>query len=123
MKGAWWVLLAAGCSGTSTAPDVGGSWSGQWSSPRGLSGPATVVIEQHGDAVKGSFTMQNSPCITGGTVDGSLSGNQLTAHLVSGSSRIEVALTRTTDTRLDGTYDAVMAGLCSGDQGSVTLSR
>lgn len=34
--------------------------------------------------------MQGSPCLTGGTVDGSLNGNQLVAHLVSGTSKLEV---------------------------------
>jgi len=52
-----------------------------------------------------------------------LNGNELVAHLVSGTSKLEVTLTRTTEDRFDGSYDAVMAGLCSGDQGSVTLSR
>lgn len=115
-------LICLACSGA-PPPEIGGAWTGKWSSGRGLTGPATVTFDQSGSSIKGTFTMDKSPCITGGTVEGSVDGQHLTGHLKSGTSHIEVDLTLTDTDRMDGTYDAVAAGLCSGDKGAVTLSR
>lgn len=67
--------------------------------------------------------MDHSPCVTGGTLEGSVDGRHLTGDLKSGTSQIAVDLTLTTADRMDGAYDAIAAGLCTGDKGAVTLSR
>lgn len=116
------VLGVCSCSGVPSV-SVGGAWTGRWSSGRGLSGAASATIQQSGGSVRGTFSLEGSPCVTGGTLDGTVDDRHMVVHMVSGSSRIDADLTVTSPAELDGTYEAVVLGFCTGDTGSLRLAR
>jgi len=76
-----------------------------------------------GDAeVTGQISFTNSPCFSGGDLSGQVSGNRLTGSLTAGSIRVDFDGTVTGD-QLNGTYDTINAGACTGDTGTFSVSR
>jgi hypothetical protein len=121
---------AIGCGGTSedlpgTASNssaVVGTWTGTWLSRSGVGGAGVLDLTQSGDSVTGTVSFTNSPCFSSGSISGSLVADTFTAAVTAGA--IDVTVTGTlTGNQMSGTYDAISAGACTGDTGTLTLSR
>jgi hypothetical protein len=108
------AALLTGCSGT----DITGDWDGDWTSATGVRGDLSFSLEQDGDLVSGSADFSGSNCFSGGKVDGRLSDDDdFRGSLEAGSIQIDFD-GAVTDDRMNGTYRAVSAGLCTGDTGT-----
>jgi len=119
------VLVGCGGGGggggndcTPPSVSVTGSWSGTWRSQNGVdAGTMSFLLNQNGTALEGEFAVGGSPCWSGGTVSGNVCGDTISGSLSAGGIRVDVAAT-VTGTQMNGTYNAVSAGACSGDTGT-----
>ena len=70
-----------------------------------------------------SFTA--SPCFSGASVTGNVSGANLNGSLQAGGIQVNISATVSGvgNDMMNGTYHAVSAGACTGDTGTVTLTR
>ena len=102
--------------------DVTGTWSGSWvSSGGGYSGNVTITLVQNGTSLSGTASVTGSPCLTSGSVSGTVSGNKVAYGVVSGQSTIEFNTTYASDT-ISGTY-SITAGNCAGEAGTCSITR
>ncbi len=92
-----------------------GTWTGTWQdqTPDTMSGTFTVTWVQKGATVAGTITVTGTPCITAGTVTGTLSGNKITFGAVQGIRTISYNGTVGKGT-MSGTYDAPKCGEAQG---------
>jgi hypothetical protein len=67
--------------------------------------------------------MTNSTCLEAAKLDGTVSGDDVLINVTSGDTKASVHFTVTTPDQIDGTYDAISAGICSGDTGIVDATR
>lgn len=115
-----------GGGGGSSAPtvDVTGSYTGRWESSDGNGGGAIQFLSlvQSAGAVSGQLSFSNSPCFSGGAVSGVVSGDQFSGSLTAGNIRVDFEAT-VTGNQMNGTYDTVNAGACTGNQGTFTASK
>jgi hypothetical protein len=93
-------------TGPTGAAILEGTWSGTWDTdvPQ-VRGTFSWVIEATPNGFSGTIEVQNTTCISNGTVDVSLDGDQITVGLV----RAEEPVTFTgtiSGERMSGTYDA-----------------
>ncbi len=103
--------------------NVTGEWAGQWLSGNGTDGGAlSLSLTQDGAMVSGTAGFTGFPCFTGGVVSGVVSENRLDGSLTAGSIRIDVDATVTGNT-MNGSYDVVEAGACTGDTGTFSAAR
>lgn len=131
----WWIsmtmaMTACGGSGSgnggssaSGSSSLSGSWSGSWRSNSGVGGGLTFAITQDGSSLSGTASMTNSTCLENAKIGGSVSGDDVEIDVTSGDTKATVHLTITAPGQLDGTYDAISAGICSGDHGIVDATR
>lgn len=119
------ILASGGGGGGGDTPanlDVTGFWSGSWSSSIVVQGGAvTAQLVQNGTVLSGSFTIDGSPCLNTGDIDGVVSGTSVDFTVTSGVDDIHISGTYN-GTLISGTYSISM-GLCAGDRGVFTLSR
>ena len=111
--------------GSSAPPtvDITGTWTGSWFSSNGVDGgAATLSASQSGANVTGSASLSGSPCLASGAFSGNVSGNTANGSLTAGGTRIDIAMT-VTGNSASGTYNAVSAGACTGDTGTISLTR
>lgn len=116
-----------GGGGSKASPptvNVSGNWSGSWLSSNGVSGGAITFLPlmQNGSMLSGQINFTGSPCFSGGALSGVVSGSGFTGSLTAGSIRVDVDGT-VTGNQMNGTYDTVNAGACTGDTGTFTASR
>ncbi|HLY18324.1 MAG TPA: choice-of-anchor tandem repeat GloVer-containing protein [Bryobacteraceae bacterium] len=120
----------AGDSGTfsmtmlPSQPSVAGNWQGTWSSVLGLTGSVSAAISQTGTTLTAPITLNGSPCFTNGTASGSIIAQEML---------LEATFNGTLQVVLDGMLDSsgatitgayvVVAGACSGDSGSLFLTK
>lgn len=122
-------IALAGCGGSSSSVGGGtadggldGTWTMHWLSRTGQGGDATLTFTQVGDRVSGSVRFNGSPCFAGGQFDGTLQGSDLAGAVTAGGIRVEIQASVTASS-LDGSYDAVNAGACTGDTGTFSATR
>lgn len=122
------ILLTAcsgggGSSGGDITPvDINGSWKGTWSSSvTDESGTVSVVLLVNGTVISGSMDLSGSPCISTGSIDGTVSGNSVSFGVILGDDEIQFSSTYS-DGTISGTY-SVTSGLCSGDTGTFILNK
>jgi hypothetical protein len=110
--------------GTASPADVSGSWSGNWNSADKVSGGSVSAnFEQSGTSFSGSVTIGGSPCISNGSVSGTISGSDISFGVVSGASTITFTATVTLDS-MNGTYKVLdTTGFCAGDIGAFSMTR
>ncbi len=102
-----------------TEPSVGdlsGTWSGTWANqtPDNAVGTFEIQWEQHGDKLVGTISIDGTPCLDGGSIEGTLrDGNSINFGVVQG--QVEVLYAGTVkDDQMSGTY-ATDCGKASGD--------
>ncbi|MEO7112565.1 MAG: hypothetical protein ABI183_19120 [Polyangiaceae bacterium] len=135
MKAIWiaapLLILVAACGGStnsgttssSGSSSLAGAWSGTWKSNSGAGGTVSMSITQTGNALSGTASMTSSTCLENAKVDGTINGDDVLINVTSGDTKASVHLTVTAPDQIDGTYDAVSAGICSGDTGIVDATR
>jgi hypothetical protein len=114
--------VGSGTGATEPAVDVTGAWAGKWLSRTGAGGASKVTFTQRGSAVSGDFRFTGSPCFSAGRFEGTLTGGDLSGAITAGGIRVELSATVTASS-IDGTYDAVSAGACTGDTGTFSATR
>jgi hypothetical protein len=71
--------------------------------------------------VNGQVSFGGSPCFSGGAISGSICGDTFTGALSAGG--IDVKLSATvTGTQMNGSYNTVSAGACTGDTGTFSAA-
>jgi hypothetical protein len=133
MKTKWLglLILVAACGGStnggttssSESSSLAGAWSGTWKSNQGVGGTITFAITQNGTALSGTASMTNSTCLENAKLDGTVNGDDVLINVTSGDTKASVHMTVTAPGQIDGTYDAISAGICSGDTGIVDATR
>ncbi len=102
--------------GPSEAPtDLNGTWVGTWqnSTPDTSAGTFQITWARKGKTMAGTIKIDGTPCLTGGTITGTLSGDKIAFGAVSG--QVEVSYTAPiAGSRMSGTY-ATNCGEARGD--------
>jgi hypothetical protein len=107
-------------SSTLTAPPsalgLAGSWNGTWkdTSPDTSSGTFTVAFVQTSNNLTGTIVVKGTPCLTNGTVTGTLTGGSIRFGAVSGLVTITYDGTISGGT-MQGTYAAPACGQAKGN--------
>jgi hypothetical protein len=125
------AALACACGGSSSTNtssgnpgglDLSGTWSATWTSRDGQIGQGTMQLTQTATGISGTVLVSGSPCFANGDVSGSLAGDELTGSMTAGGA--SVTFDTTVDgSQMSGTYDAVSAGACTGDTGTLIATR
>jgi hypothetical protein len=106
------------------AYDITGTWYGSWSSNEpGYSGELYADFTQDDNDFTGEVMLTDSDCFSYGTISGTISGDEMTYSFRVGSQTlIQKAGTFTDENHVSGTYE-VVAGDCTGDEGTWELTR
>lgn len=82
-----------------------GSWPGEWqnTTPDSSRGTFRIQWTQSGSSLSGTITITGTPCLTGGSISGSLAGSTLNFGVVTGQSQVSYTGTVSGDT-MSGTY-------------------
>ncbi len=125
------AALACACGGSSSNDvgngnpgglDMTGTWNATWTSRDGQIGQGTMQLTQTATGITGTAIVSGSPCFANGDVSGSLAGDELTGQMTAGGA--SVTFDTTVDgSQMSGTYDAVNAGACTGDTGTIIATR
>ena len=114
--------VGTSASSGGAAADLGGAWSGTWTSTTGVSGAVDVVMRQSGSTLDGDVHFTRSPCFASGHFSGTVSGRDFSGSVTAGAIRVDMSGTVTGDA-YDGTYSTVQAGACTGDTGTFSAER
>ena len=114
---------ANGGSSASGSSSLSGSWTGSWRSNSGVGGGVTFAITQNGNDISGTAQMTGSVCLENAKVTGIADGDDVHIDVTAGDTKASAHLTITGANQIDGTYDALSAGVCSGDTGTISASR
>jgi hypothetical protein len=109
-------------SQTTPGADLTGTWTGTWLSSRNVGGGTTSTFTQSGSTVEGDISFTGSPCFSGGIFQGTLRGRDLSGTVSAGTIRVSMTATISA-TSMNGTYNALEAGACSGDTGTFSSKR
>ena len=109
-----------GGSSASGSSSLSGSWIGSWRSNSGVGGGVTFEITQDGNDVTGTASMTGSVCLESAKITGLVDGDDVHIDVTAGDTKASTHLTITGANQIDGTYDALSAGICSGDTGTIT---
>lgn len=107
-------LSAGGDGGGGDPRDLTGEWQGTWQDTEGDTGTITLSLTQTNDQLSGQATLFNSPCLSNGSVTGSVAGNDVTLTLQSGTATARLNFTISSDTYLSGDV-MFTSGTCSGE--------
>ncbi|MGH7284185.1 MAG: hypothetical protein ACRELY_21880 [Polyangiaceae bacterium] len=126
------MLSATACGGGGTSnggstgsesSSLAGSWTGSWRSNSGVGGGVTFAITQDGNNLTGTASMTGSVCLENAKITGLVDGDDVHIDVTAGDTKASTHLTITGNNQIDGTYDALSAGICSGDTGTITANR
>lgn len=103
-------------SPTGALGDLSGTWSGNWAdtSPDTAAGTFKVIWTQQGSTVSGTITISGTPCLSGGTVSGTISGSKITFGAVQGQRKVDYTGS-VSGTSMHGTYSAPKCGNAVGN--------
>jgi hypothetical protein len=104
-----------------TALGLGGQWTGTWrdTSPDTSSGSFSLTWVQTGNTLAGTITVKGTPCITGGTVTGTINGSAISFGAVSG--QVKIAYDGSiAGSKMQGTYSAPS---CANAKGNWTATQ
>ena len=111
----WLLVVVLGGCGTD-GDTVDGTWSGSWMGG-GATGNLVFELSQSGDTVAGSVTFTGSVCFSGGGVTGTVHDSEFFGSITAGQLRVDFDST-ISGARLDGSFNAIAAGSCTGSMGS-----
>jgi hypothetical protein len=99
-----------------SALGLAGLWNGNWkdSSPDTSGGTFAVTFTQTGSNLSGTIAVKGAPCLTNGTVTGTITGSTISFGAVSG----QVTITYNgsiSGSGMQGTYDAPACGNAKGN--------
>lgn len=99
------ATAAASATTSPTATGLTGAWPGEWqnTTPDASRGTFRIQWTQSGSALSGTITITGTPCLTGGSINGSLSGSALNFGVVTGQSQVSYTGTVSGNT-MSGTY-------------------
>jgi len=99
-----------------TVTDLTGTWSGHWqdTSPDSAGGSFVVKWTQKGSNVSGTITVSGTPCLSVGTVTGSISGSKITFGAVQAQRSVNYTGTWSKSS-MQGTYSAPKCGNAVGN--------
>ncbi len=100
---------------------ITGTWSGSWTLGGMVVGTVSVNLTQAGSSISGTMSVMESPCVSAGTVTGSVSGSSVAMHvLFSGGEEADLIGTMNDD-QMAGTYE-LHTGACAS-AGDWVMSR
>lgn len=99
---------------------LAGTWSGSWANqtPDRSTGGFTLTWAQNGATLTGSITITGTPCLTGGSITGSVNGSTITFGAVNGEVTVRYVGT-VSGTTMSGTY----ATDCGQARGTWTAAK
>lgn len=103
-------------SESAAAGEIQGGWDGTWTSTSdpGVDGTFHIDFTRSGAVLNGSISITDTPCITTGTITGTLDGDNIEFGAVQGTQNI--AYTGTiSGSSMSGTYAAPQCGNGTGD--------
>jgi len=116
----------SGSGGASHQPAaIDGVWHGTWNSSTGSSGNMTLWISQTGGSIAGAWELDGTACFSTGNFTGIVTGHSVTCQATATGVHITF-VGNASGTQLDvlaGTYSVQAGGACTGDSGTITLSR
>ncbi len=115
------LLAACGTSQPEPTLDLSGTWSGSWASGE-VGGSVSATFTQNGASLTGTVTVGDSPCITEGSITGSVTGAGVTFGSVAGATTITFVSTEVTEDVMNGTW-STEGGACAGGTGTFSISR
>ena len=102
-------------------PTIGGHWDGQWSGEG--SGTWSADFKQEGNAFSGTIVINNSNCVHGGRISGTIEGDQIKFGVVEAEQRISFSGTLSGDT-MSGTWSKpAAADPCKANGGTFSATR
>jgi hypothetical protein len=81
-----------------------------------------MTLTQTGSSLKGTTSFSGSPCFSAGDVVGAIAGSDGSGGITAGGIRVDFSATIALS-RMNGTYNAVSAGACTGDVGTFSAVR
>jgi hypothetical protein len=110
-------------SSAPTALGLGGKWSGTWTdtSPDSSSGTFSLTWAQTGSTLAGTIKVSGTPCLSGGTVTGTINGGTISFGAVSGQVKVTYDGSITGAGKMGGTYSASSA--CASAKGNWTATQ
>jgi hypothetical protein len=96
---------ASPTGGTDGGGAVAGTWSGTWTNtvPDQSTGTFEIQWGQEGSVLSGTITIEGTPCLTDGSINGALNGNSIAFGVVQGD--VQVAYTGSVSgNTMSGTY-------------------
>jgi tetratricopeptide (TPR) repeat protein len=125
------LALAGGGGGGGDKPseevtDLSGDWQGTWVNySNETSNEALFSLTQTGTSISGTVTLDGEDCFSQGTLNGSISGNNVNLTITSGSEIVALnAVYDAAADTLDGTwsYTASASEGCAGDTGNFSAA-
>ena len=95
--------------------NLSGQWQGTWQDTQGRSGTISMSLSQQNDHLSGQVLISNSPCLSTGTVSGSISGDHVSLTIQSGTDSATMDTELTTDNTYMNGELAYTSGECEGD--------
>jgi hypothetical protein len=107
---------APAATSAATQLGLGGSWNGTWrdTSPDQSSGTFALTWTQAGLSLSGTIKVSGTPCLTDGTVTGTISGSTISFGAVSGQVQIKYNGS-VSGNAMQGTYSAPTCGDAKGN--------
>ena len=117
------VLALAACASQEATPAevLEGAWEGTWTSVNGPTGTVEVEFERAGNTLSGTITIGGTPCLSQGTITGTVDGNNVAFGSVNAPDSIDFTA-QLAAKNLTGTYSVGM-GACAGDSGAFALDK
>jgi tetratricopeptide (TPR) repeat protein len=111
-----------GDSAPENVSDLSGDWHGTWTNNTNeTSDEALLSLTQTGTSISGTVTLYGNECLSQGTINGSISGDDVNLTITSGSEIVALnAVVDTAAKTLDGTWNhtASASEACAGDTGN-----
>ena len=103
-----------------TASGLAGQWNGTWqnSQPDHASGTFTLKWTQTGSNLSGTITINGTPCLTGGTIAGTVNGGAISFGVVSGEVQVSYDGS-VSGNKMQGTY----ATTCGNAKGAWAATK
>jgi hypothetical protein len=118
-------LMACGSGSNSNSNPLSGTW--QFTGHSEASGSTftgTAAIQQNGNSLGGTITLDGSPCGTSATISGSVSGTAVTIDEDLNGQQVNLSgMLNAQNTSMSGNYTAPSGGCTNGDYGTWSATK